>query len=121
MTPMRKNWLLPAALAAVALAGCTRGGNLQTEEAVKQAIDKYLASRPNVNMGSMSATVTGVRFQGEEAEAAVRFQAKNDAKASMSMRYKLRRDGRQFVVVAPGGHIGLDSQLGDHVIAYALP
>jgi quinoprotein glucose dehydrogenase len=35
--------------------------------------------------------------------------------------YKLRADGRQFLVVAPGGHIGLGSPLGDYVIAYALP
>ncbi len=35
--------------------------------------------------------------------------------------YKLRSDGRQFLVVAAGGHIVLESPLGDHVIAYALP
>jgi quinoprotein glucose dehydrogenase len=35
--------------------------------------------------------------------------------------YRLRPDGRQFLVIAPGGHIGLGSPLGDHVIAYALP
>ena len=34
--------------------------------------------------------------------------------------YKLRPEGKQFLVVAPGGHIGLDSPLGDYVIAYAL-
>jgi len=35
--------------------------------------------------------------------------------------YKLRPEGRQFLVVAPGGHIGMGSTLGDYVIAYALP
>ena len=35
--------------------------------------------------------------------------------------YKLRPEGRQFLVVAPGGHIGIGSPLGDHVIAYTLP
>jgi quinoprotein glucose dehydrogenase len=34
--------------------------------------------------------------------------------------YKLRPEGKQFVVVAPGGHVGLGSKLGDYVIAYAL-
>jgi quinoprotein glucose dehydrogenase len=34
--------------------------------------------------------------------------------------YKLRPDGPQLLVVAPGGHIGMGSPLGDHVIAYAL-
>jgi quinoprotein glucose dehydrogenase len=35
--------------------------------------------------------------------------------------YKLHPDGKQYVVVAPGGHIGIGSQLGGHVIAYTLP
>lgn len=35
--------------------------------------------------------------------------------------YKLRLDAKQFLVVAPGGHVGLGSPLGDHVIAYTLP
>jgi quinoprotein glucose dehydrogenase len=35
--------------------------------------------------------------------------------------YKLRPEGKQYVVVAPGGHVGLGSQLGDYVIAFALP
>jgi quinoprotein glucose dehydrogenase len=35
--------------------------------------------------------------------------------------YKLRADAKQFLVVAPGGHIGVESPLGDHVIAYTLP
>jgi quinoprotein glucose dehydrogenase len=35
--------------------------------------------------------------------------------------YRLRPEGRQFLVVAPGGHVQLGTTLGDHVIAYALP
>ncbi len=35
--------------------------------------------------------------------------------------YGLRPDGKQYLVVAPGGHVGLGSKLGDYVIAYALP
>ena len=34
---------------------------------------------------------------------------------------RLRPDGKQFLVIAPGGHIGLGSPLGDYVVAYALP
>ena len=30
-------------------------------------------------------------------------------------------DGKQFVVVAPGGHVGIGSKLGGYVIAYTLP
>jgi quinoprotein glucose dehydrogenase len=35
--------------------------------------------------------------------------------------YKLRPDGKQYLVIAPGGHVGLGSKLGDYVIAYTLP
>ncbi len=35
--------------------------------------------------------------------------------------YKLRPDAPQLLVIAPGGHVGIGSQLGDHVIAYRLP
>jgi quinoprotein glucose dehydrogenase len=35
--------------------------------------------------------------------------------------YKLRPGGPQILLVAPGGHIGMRSPLGDHLIAYALP
>jgi quinoprotein glucose dehydrogenase len=35
--------------------------------------------------------------------------------------YKLRPDGKQYLVVAPGGHTILGSKLGDYVMAYTLP
>jgi quinoprotein glucose dehydrogenase len=35
--------------------------------------------------------------------------------------YKLRPQGKQYLVVAPGGHSRLPTKLGDHVIAYVLP
>ncbi len=37
------------------------------------------------------------------------------------MSYKLSPDGKQFLIVSPGGHIGNGSPLGDYVIAYTLP
>jgi quinoprotein glucose dehydrogenase len=35
--------------------------------------------------------------------------------------YRLREDGPQLLVLAPGGHSDIGSPLGDYVIAYALP
>jgi quinoprotein glucose dehydrogenase len=41
---------------------------------------------------------------------------------SVPMTYQLREDGRQFVVVAVGGHWGSDvNPAGDHIMAFALP
>src|SRR5262249_49356282 len=37
------------------------------------------------------------------------------------MTYRLRPDGRQFVVIAAGGHGKLGTKLGDSLIAFALP
>jgi quinoprotein glucose dehydrogenase len=34
---------------------------------------------------------------------------------------RTRPDGPQLLIIAPGGHVGLGSPLGDYVIAYALP
>lgn len=36
------------------------------------------------------------------------------------MTYRVRRDGRQFVVIAAGGHGQLGTKLGDSVVAFAL-
>ncbi len=40
---------------------------------------------------------------------------------SAPLTYRTRPSAPQFVVIAAGGHDGIKSSLGDHVIAYALP
>lgn len=40
---------------------------------------------------------------------------------SSPLTYRVRPGGRQYVVVTAGGHDGIKSALGDHVVAYALP
>lgn len=48
--------------------------------------------------------------------------AKLPASAQSSpMTYRARPGGRQFVVIAAGGHDGMRSSLGDYILAYALP
>ena len=37
------------------------------------------------------------------------------------MTYRLREDGKQYVVICAGGHGRLGTKLGDYVIAYSLP
>ena len=37
------------------------------------------------------------------------------------MTYRIRPDGKQYVVIAAGGHGNLGSKLGDSLVAYALP
>ena len=40
---------------------------------------------------------------------------------AMPMTYRLRPEGRQFVVIAAGGHGKLGTKLGDSLVAFALP
>jgi quinoprotein glucose dehydrogenase len=40
---------------------------------------------------------------------------------STPMTYRVRRGGRQYLVICAGGHEGIRSSLGDYVIAFALP
>jgi len=40
---------------------------------------------------------------------------------AMPMTYHLGHDGKQFIVVAAGGHGKLGTKLGDSLIAFALP
>jgi quinoprotein glucose dehydrogenase len=37
------------------------------------------------------------------------------------MTYRLREDGKQYVVIAAGGHARMGTTLGDYVVAFALP
>jgi quinoprotein glucose dehydrogenase len=37
------------------------------------------------------------------------------------MTYRLSEDGRQFVVIAAGGHGKLGTRIGDSLVAYSLP
>jgi len=40
---------------------------------------------------------------------------------AMPMTYRLRPDGKQFVVIAAGGHGKLGTKLGDSLVAFTLP
>ena len=40
---------------------------------------------------------------------------------AMPMTYRLQPDGKQFVVIAAGGHGKLGTKLGDSLVAFALP
>ena len=84
------------------------------------------------NYGPPLATAGGLVFHAGTTELVLRAHdaatgevlARFDLPAGLHagpVTYKLRPDGKQFLVIAPGGHIGKGSTLGDSVIAYALP
>ena len=84
------------------------------------------------NLGPPLATAGGVIFQGGTVDQRLwAYDARTgEVLASFELpaglhagpiTYKLRPEGKQYLVVAPGGHTILGSKLGDHIIAYMLP
>ena len=100
---------LALALALLTLAGCAK--NIQTKEAVKEAVMAYLTARQEktgINMSAMSVEVANVTFQADHAMATVAFNLKT-GESGMQMNYELERAGNQWTVKgasiadAPGG------------------
>lgn len=92
--------------AALLLTSCNRRP-AESEDAVRQAIESYLATRSNLNMQGMSIEVGALRFHDDKAEADVVFRARTDSKAMMSMHYTLREKGASWEVIPQsGGHAG---------------
>lgn len=87
---------------AVLLGGCSR--NLETAEAVREAVISHLAGRAGLDVGSMDVEVASVTFRGNEADATVSFRPKGstDPASGMRMRYTLERQGGRWVVKSKG-------------------
>ena len=81
----------------VCLAGCNRG--VENKDAVRQGVLDHLA-QVQLNVASMNVEVTSVKFNGNQAEAAVSFSPKGgNAAQGMSMQYQLElKDGRWVVM-----------------------
>jgi len=84
------------------------------------------------NMGGSVVTASGLIFIGATTDNYIRaFSTKNGAQLwqarlpaggqATPMTYRLSRNGRQYVVIAAGGHEYLGTKLGDSLVAYALP
>jgi hypothetical protein len=97
------------------LGSCAK--DINTKEAVREAVVKRITSRGDLNMGSMDIEISNVSFQGKTAEATVAFKAKGSAEAMMSVAYKLEREGDAWVVKSggsSGGSSGMDGGAGGH-------
>ncbi len=87
--------------------------------------------RGTINFGPPLVTAGGVVFHGGGLDARLRaYDARTgevlatfDLPAGLHagpITYKLTPNGKQYLVVAPGGHVQLGSKLGDYIIAYTL-
>lgn len=84
------------------------------------------------NMGGSVKTASGLAFIGATTDNYVRgydvktgevlWRARLPAGGQATpMTYRLTKNGRQFVVIAAGGHKYLGTKTGDSLVAYALP
>ena len=84
------------------------------------------------NLGGSVITASGLIFIGATTDRFIRAFDLRTGKVlwksrlpaggnATPMTYRLRKDGRQFVVIAAGGHQYLGTGSGDELIAYALP
>jgi quinoprotein glucose dehydrogenase len=84
------------------------------------------------NMGGSVTTAGGLIFMGATQDRYLRaFNVENgktlwEARLpaggqATPMTYRSSASGRQFVVIAAGGHLMMNTKVGDYIIAYALP
>lgn len=84
------------------------------------------------NLGGPTVTAAGVVFIGAAMDNYLRaFDVDTGAELwkgrlpaggqATPMTYRLRPDGKQYVVIAAGGHARMGTKLGDSVVAFALP
>jgi hypothetical protein len=78
-----------------AAAGCNR---LKSKSAVQAAIEQHLKQRPGLAMENMTMQVESVKFNGDTAEAHVKFQSKQMPQSFVEIRYTLRRSGDRWEV-----------------------
>ena len=98
---------LAAVLALALAASCARSPKLETEEAVRGALERYLAARPNLNMQGMDMQIGGIQFKGQTAEVDVVFRARSGGdQGTLSMRYILNRRGDRWEVEPQSGAHG---------------
>jgi hypothetical protein len=76
---------------AVFTANCGKMGGLRSKQAVREAIQAHLKKQSNLVMTNMTMEVEDVKFDGDSAEAQVRFQSTQSPDLAVGVRYTLRR------------------------------
>jgi hypothetical protein len=83
---------------ALVLSACSKSGGIQSKAAIQAAIERHLQGRPNVALNSMTVDVQDVRFDGDRAEAEVKFRSKQAPDLTVDVHYVLRRVGDRWEV-----------------------
>lgn len=87
--------------------GCSKSGGTQSKEAVQAAIERYLQKQSNLALSNMTLEVQDVKFQGDRAEAEVKFRSKQAPDLAVGVHYVLRRAGEQWEVQSSAASSGM--------------
>ena len=89
-------------------AGCSSSSKTDSREAVQKAIESYLGQQQNLMLANMDMEVAEVKFEGQTAEAEVKFRSKQSSNLAVSVRYKLKQtqDGWQVESGTSAGGTG---------------
>jgi len=85
-------------LGLAASAACHRLSGIHSKAAVQEAIEEHLKQQSNVVLQNMTVEVGDVTFNGDNAEAQVKFRSKQAPNLAVGMLYKLRRAGNGWQV-----------------------
>ena len=92
--------------AALVLSGCSKSGKVQSKDAIQEAIERHLQKQSSVLLDNMTVEVQDVKFEGDRANADVKFRSKQSPDVAVGRQYVLRRVGGQWQVESsssPGG------------------
>ncbi len=95
---------------ALLFSGCSKSRDSGAEREVRAALNAHLQKKGNLALNNMNMDIQSVKFNGDSAEAQVRFQSKEKADLAVSVRYVLRRAGDHWEVESssPVGGMGSD-------------
>ena len=81
-------------------AACHRLSGDNSKAAVQEAIAKHLKQRPSVASQNMTMELGEITFDGDTAQAQVKFRSKQAPDVAVGVLYKLRRVGNGWQVVS---------------------
>jgi hypothetical protein len=93
---MRKALACAIVLAMATAASCNRGIN--SKDAVERAIQAHLERNSGLALNAFTTEISNVKFEGDNAEAVVKFESKQAPHMSVQVRYTLRKEGDKWVV-----------------------
>ena len=92
---------------ALLFGACSKAGESEPERKVRAALDAHLQKKGNLALNNMNMEVQSVKFNGNTAEAQVRFQSKERPELAVGLRYVLRRAGDHWEVESSSPVVGM--------------